>query len=181
MDTKRRPTPAENLSRAQRSIRAQHVEATAFLYAIVETANRLRTARSFDGEPAFRFDAQWSLLRAIERCGGAPSFSDLARMLRVTRQSARAQVLAAEKAGVVELFPDADDRRALQVALTRRGRQTLESHRMPAAVWIFTLLNGLERKALRSTDHVLRVIGLRLERYENEMKRAAAKRRGDLR
>jgi DNA-binding MarR family transcriptional regulator len=168
----------EKLTRAQRSIRAQRVEATAFLYAIVETANRLRTARSFDGEPALRSDAQWALLRAIERCGGCPSFSDLARMLRVRRQSVRSLVLAAEKAGVVELFPDPDDRRALQVALTPRGRQTLESHRMPATVWIFTLLNGLERKAMQSTAHVLRVIALRLERYENAMKRAAAKRRG---
>ena len=49
---------------------------------------------------------------------------------------------------------------------------------MPATVWIFTLLNGLERKAMQSTAHVLRVIALRLERYENDMKRAAAKRRG---
>ena len=177
MDPKR-PMQDEKLTRAQRSVRAQRVEATAFLYTIVATASRLRAARNFDGEPALRYDARWALLQAIERCGGAPSFSDLARLLRMRRQSVRPLVVAAAKTGVVELFPDPDDRRALQVALTPRGRQTLESNRMPAAVWTFTLLNGLERAAMQSTTHVLRVIALRLERYDNELKRAAAKRRG---
>jgi hypothetical protein len=39
------------------------------------------------------------------------------------------------------------------------------------------LLNGLERKALQSTSDVLRVIGQRLDRYEQELKNAAVERR----
>jgi len=155
-------------SRARQSVRGEHVEATAFLYVIVETADHLRSARDFDGSPALRFDARWALLRSIEQCGGCPSFSDVARMLRVRRQSARALIVAAEKAGVVEVFPDPYDRRAFQVALTTSGRRTFENHRLPDMTWIFTLLNGLEPKAMQSTAHVLRVIGQRLERHEKE-------------
>jgi DNA-binding MarR family transcriptional regulator len=85
--------------------------------------------------------------------------------------------LAAQAGGVVKVFPDPDDRRALQVALTPSGRRTLETDRLPSFIWTFTLLNGLERKAMQSASHVLRVIGQRLDRYELELKKAAAERR----
>lgn len=111
-----------NLTPAQRRARSEHVEATAFLHAIIEAADRLREARAFDGTPALALDARFVLLREIERCGGAPSFADLGRLLGVTAPAARAQALAAERAGVVELFPSPDDRRLIQVALTPAGR-----------------------------------------------------------
>jgi hypothetical protein len=62
-----------------------HVEATAFLHEIVGAANCLREARAFDGSPALSHGRQWQLLHAIERCGSAPTFSDLARALGVSR------------------------------------------------------------------------------------------------
>jgi hypothetical protein len=58
--------------------REWHVEATAFLYEIVRTADALKEARGFDGDPALYFSARWRLLRAIERHGGAPTFAGLA-------------------------------------------------------------------------------------------------------
>ena len=82
----------------------------------------------------------------------------------------------AERAGVVELFPDPDDRRVLQVALTRSARRVLEAGKLPDSGWVFTLLNGLEPAAMRATGNVLRVIRQRLERYAAEVPRAA--RRG---
>jgi len=124
-----------------------HVEATAFVHEIVMTADALRMARAFDGEPAMHFDTRSRLLRAIERCGGAPTFTDLGRLLGMSRQAARTHALAAAEAGVVELFQAPDDRRAWQVALTPSGR---------------------------TTRHVLHVIRQRLERYENDLR--AAKR-----
>jgi DNA-binding MarR family transcriptional regulator len=150
------------------------VDATVFLYGIVETADRLRAARDFADEPALRFDREWKLLRAIERCGGCPTLSDVGRLLRVTRQSARASTLVAERSGLVELFTDPQDRRVLQVALTPSGRRTLDAQRTPPLPWMFTLLNGLEPTAMRATTHVLAVIRQRLERYA---RRSAARRR----
>jgi hypothetical protein len=119
-----------------------HIEATAFLHEIVRVADCLRAARAFDGEPAMHFGARWQLLRAIERCGGAPTFADLAR--------------------------------ALQVALTPAGRRRLDAQRVPQFAWLFTLLNGLEPEAMRSTHHVLNVIRLRLERYASERRALSA-------
>jgi hypothetical protein len=95
----------------RRLVRDDHVEATAFIHEIVMTADSLREARAFDGESAMHFEPRWRLLRAVERCGGAPTFTDL---------------------------------------------------------------NGLEPAPMRTTRHVLRVIRLRLERYENNLR--AAKR-----
>jgi DNA-binding MarR family transcriptional regulator len=143
-----------------------HVEATAFLHEILMAADRLREARAFDGSPALHLSPRWRLLRTIERCGGAPTFSDLARVLGISRQTARQQALETAEAGLVELFQAPDDRRAWQVALTPAGRRALDEQRMPQFAWLFTLLNGLEPAAMRSSTHVLRVIRLRLDRYE---------------
>jgi DNA-binding MarR family transcriptional regulator len=161
------PDPETKL---QRTLRAERVAATMFLYAILEAADRLREARAFDGSPALALGARSHLLRAIERCGGAPTFADLARLLRITPPAARARALAAERAGVVELFPCLDDRRMIQVALTPAGRRRLEAERLPDLGWLFTLLNGLEPKVMRNTAHVLRVLAARLARYEREMR-----------
>ena len=108
--------------RRHRHVRDEHVEATAFLHEIVMTADALRDARAFDGQSAMHFDTSSRLLRAIERCGGAPTFTDLGRLLGMSRQAARGHALTAVKAGVVELFQAPDDRRAWQVVLTPAGR-----------------------------------------------------------
>jgi DNA-binding MarR family transcriptional regulator len=154
----------------QRLVRAQRAAATAFLHTILEAADRLRDARAFDGSPALWLDSRTHLLRAIERCGGAPSFADLGRLLEITPPAARQQALAAERAGVVELFPCPDDRRMVPVALTPAGRRALEARRLPELGWLFTLLYGLEPKLMEKTAHVLRVLAARLARYEREMR-----------
>jgi DNA-binding MarR family transcriptional regulator len=118
------------------------------------------------------FGTRWRLLRAIERCGGAPTFTDLGRLLGMSRQAAREHAVKAASAGVIELFQSPDDRRAWQVALTAAGRRALEKQRMPSFSWLFTLLNGLEAGAMRSTHHVVRVLRLRLEHYERDRRRA---------
>jgi DNA-binding MarR family transcriptional regulator len=172
MDSDHRNQRDPERRKQRRSVRDDHVEATAFLHEIVMTADSLREARAFDGESAMHFEPRWRLLRAIERCGGAPTFTDLGRLLGMSRQAARGHALAAARAGVVELFQSPDDRRAWQVALTASGRRELEWQRKPQIAWIFTLLNGLEPAPMRTTRHVLRVIRLRLERYENDLRAA---------
>jgi len=157
--------------RPRRLLGGFHVEATAFLFEIVATADSLREARDFFGEPAMHLDTRSRLLRAIERCGGAPTFTNLGRLLGVSRQGAREHALKAAEARLVELFQAPDDRRAWQVALTPGGRRELEYQRMPPVDWVFTLLNGIEPATMRSTQHVLRVIRLRLERYEKDRRR----------
>lgn len=91
----------------------------------------------------------------------------------MSRQAAREQALKTAEAGLVELFTAPDDRRLLQVALTSAGRRELDRQRMPDFGWVFTLLNGLEPSAMCETNHVLRVLRQRLERYQREMRRVA--------
>jgi DNA-binding MarR family transcriptional regulator len=165
----------------QPPFREYHVESTAFLHEIVRAADALKGAKAFDGEPALHYGARWQVLRAIERCGGAPTFSDLARSLRISRQTAREHAIRAARVGVVELLPAPDDRRVVQVALTPAGRRALEAQRMPALSWLLPLLNGLKPEAMRSTNHVLRVLRLRLEqqaRERLEVSAASARRSG---
>jgi DNA-binding MarR family transcriptional regulator len=151
-------------------MRNELFEAARLLYAIVETGDCLRAAQSFSREPALRLDRRSELLAAIDKSGGCPTFSDVGRALRVTRQAARAFVLAAEKAGDVELFVDPGDRRSFQVALTAPGRRKLEGRRLPPSDWTFTLLEGVFTESMRTTAHVLGVIRERLRRYEKELR-----------
>jgi hypothetical protein len=117
----------QDRARRQALFRRHHVAATAFLHEILLTAEALERARNFDGGPAMHFDARSRVLRAIERCGGAPTFTDLGRLLGISRQAAREHALAAVRAGVVELYQPPNDRRAWQVALTPAGRRLLAS------------------------------------------------------
>lgn len=55
---------------------------------------------------------------------------------------------------------------------TSAGRLALEARRLPSSMRVFTLLNGLEADEMRRTHDVLQVIRLRLERYENDRRRA---------
>jgi DNA-binding MarR family transcriptional regulator len=162
-------------------MREEHVGMTAFLHEIVAVADRLREARAFDGQAALRFDREWQLLAAIERCGGAPTFADLGRFLGVSRQAARTFALEAAERGTVELFAGVDDRRVWQVMLTARGRNVLETSRLPNLVWTLTLLNGLEPAAMRETTHVLSVVRRRLERYAREQRGARGARQTGIR
>jgi len=152
------------------------IEAAAFVYEIVLVADALKEAHTFDHDTALHFGRRWQLLRAIERCGGAPTFTDLGRLLGMSRQAARELAIKEAETGVIEIFPAHDDRRAWQVMLTPIGRRALAAQRVPNATWLFTLLNGLDPAAMRMIQHVLRVIRLRLERYERELSRAAARR-----
>jgi DNA-binding MarR family transcriptional regulator len=163
----RKQQPRRSLERAMRH---QLFEAARFLYAIVETGESLRAALDFAREPALRLDRLSQLLAAIDKAGGCPSFSHLGRALRVSRQAAREIVLAAERAGRVELFADPFDRRSLQVGLTPSGRRELERRRVPASDWTLTLLNGLPPQAMRTTAQVLGVIRERLRRNERDLK-----------
>lgn len=117
------PPPRRNSGARQPPFREYHVEATAFLYEIVRAADALKEAKAFDGEPALHYGARWQVLRAIERCGGAPTFADIARSLGMSRQAAREHAIKAASVGVVELLTAPEDRRVLQVALTPAGRK----------------------------------------------------------
>jgi DNA-binding MarR family transcriptional regulator len=130
----------------------------------------------FSHEPALRLDRRSQLIAAIDKAGGCPGFSDVGRALRITRQAARELILAAERAGVVELFTDPFDRRSLQVGLTSSGRRELDRRRLPATDWTFSLLDGLPAESVHVTAETLGTIRRRLSRFEAELRQARSKR-----
>ena len=86
---------------------------------IVATAELVAAARSSSGEPIYRTDSIASLLRAIERSQYCCAIADAGRLLGVSRQRAQQIVHAAERRGAIQLVTNPDDRRILQIQLTR--------------------------------------------------------------
>lgn len=150
--------------------RIQHsvwlVEAIALIHEIVSTGERIAAARDWDGAPALAVDPSTRLLAAIDSSTYWLSISDLARALGIRRQSAHALVREAALCGDVVLHRNPDDRRIVKVRLSANGRKTLAAVRGKETEWVIILLNGLGRREAAATNHVLRVIGQRLERTE---------------
>ena len=86
------------------------------------------------------------------------AIADVARALGVKRQTAHELVHATAAAGYVELLPNRDDRRILQVFLTAQGRAELARVRTSEAVWLQLLLRGLGG-GCRAGDSSAKVVG----------------------
>jgi DNA-binding MarR family transcriptional regulator len=138
------------------------------LYEITTTSDRIVAARTASGERVQRTDALWRLLETLERSRYCLAIADVARALGVTRQTAQPLCRAAAGAGFVELLPNPDDRRILQLFLTPQARAELARVRSAEAIWLHVLLAGLKDWHMTTVTHVLRVMRLRLERDERE-------------
>jgi DNA-binding MarR family transcriptional regulator len=157
---------AANSERRRYLGRAWRAEALEFVNGITKTAELIERARAPNGELVFRRDPQFALLLALERLGGYPSISEIARALHMSRQAAGRIVAAAAQAAKLELLPDPYDRRSIQVALTPVGQRELAAMHARELTCITELLNGLGTRDMRLVEHVLRVIRRRLQRNE---------------
>jgi DNA-binding MarR family transcriptional regulator len=145
--------------------RAEGVE---FVRGIIDTAALIQGAHHTSGEPVFRTDARYKLLAALDRIGGWPSIAEIARVLRVSKQAAREQVIAAARVHLLELVPDPTDRRSIQIGLTPSGKSELAAARTGELSLLAMLLGGLDARDMRLVAHVLRVMRERLLRAERE-------------
>jgi DNA-binding MarR family transcriptional regulator len=145
----------------------QRAEAVEFVRGILDTAAALQRARTAGGEAVFRTDVRYTMLVALEQIRGWPSISELGRALRISKQAAREQVIAAAHAGLLELVPDPGDRRSIQIGLTPAGKAELAVGRGREFTRIATLLRGLGAPDMRLVAHVLRVMRERLLRSES--------------
>ena len=133
---------------------------------IVATAECTLRARSPVGIPIIRRDPIALLLRAVDRSPYCCAIADVARLLRVSRQRAHQIARSAERIGAVELLTNPDDRRIVQVFLTRASRAELDAARSAEKIWAACLLLGLNEHAMARTTRVLRAIRQRLMRDE---------------
>jgi len=167
---------AKNRERRRYLGKVWRQEAVEFVRAIAATAALIEQARDLGGELVLRTDVQFTVLSALERIRGYPSISELARTLRVSKQAARQNVIAAMRAGSVELLRDTYDRRSIQIALTATARRELAAARSRELAWVVRLLNGLDAREMRLVAHVLRIIRRRIQR-DQPLDRAGAGRR----
>jgi DNA-binding MarR family transcriptional regulator len=141
---------------------------------ITTAAELIADARDWHGGPIYRTDGVWRVLAAVERSEYCLAIADLARTLRMRKQAAHELAHEAVRAGVVELAPNPQDKRILQLLLTPQGRAARAAARTAEEVWLATLLNGLDDLELAATMHVVRVIRRRLERDARELERHKA-------
>jgi DNA-binding MarR family transcriptional regulator len=146
--------------------------ASDLFYEITTAAERIATARTMSGERVQRSDSLWRLLETVERSRYCLAIADVARALGVTRQTAQPLCHAAAVAGYLELLPNPDDRRILQLFLTPHARAELARVRTAEAVWLQVLLIGLGDHDIARVTHTLRVIRQRLEREQRRLSRS---------
>jgi DNA-binding MarR family transcriptional regulator len=140
---------------------------------ITGAAARIAAAKDPAGDPVFRTDAVWALLSTIDRSHYCCCLSDVGRLMMTSRQHAQRLALKAEDLGMLELARNPDDRRIVQLFLTKRGRDELAHARSQRSIWTARLLLGLDRVRLMTATHVVRVIRQRLARDESERRRAS--------
>lgn len=113
---------------------------------------------------------------AIERSPYCLAIADLGRLLRIRRKSANDLAHMAARAGFVELAPNPDDRRILQVLLTPRGRAEPAAARSVETIWRAALLDGLADQPMATATHVVRTMRQRLERDARELAQRSIER-----
>lgn len=166
--TSPQPKAPETAAARRSRLRQWQFEATAFVHELLAAADAIAEFRGAGGPPVLRTDPALRLLLAIEQSVGCPAISDVARRLKISRQSAAEQVHRAAAAGRLKLLRNRSDRRILQVELTALARQELRAARGDQALWILTLLNGLDVRELRRVAHILYTLRRRIARYASQ-------------
>jgi DNA-binding MarR family transcriptional regulator len=155
----------ERLIRERRQrLMALQIDCMSFLDQIVATARAIEEARDLECQAIASTPAQRALLRALARTRRCMGISDAARVLRISRQAARAVVLSAARSGLVELSTHPEDRRTLLIDLSSVARESLDAVRDDELRWAMEVLHGLDERVMRETERVLDVIRQRLAR-----------------
>jgi DNA-binding MarR family transcriptional regulator len=139
---------------------------------VMATSERIRAAQGHSRRGSTF--ATLRLLRVVAASNRYLAIAEAGRVLRLSRQAAHETVVRAAAAGFVELLPNRDDRRILQIELTPLGRSVLAKHEAKLSAWLGDLLIGLPGRDLATVIDVLRGFRERIVRAEQ---RVAAKRR----
>ncbi|MFJ4188921.1 MarR family winged helix-turn-helix transcriptional regulator [Kitasatospora sp. NPDC089509] len=122
-----------------------------------------RTARA--GITAARSDVY--LLRALAEADGASRVGDLAARLMVKPSHVTRQIDRLESQRLVARTPDAQDRRARQVALTADGRAMLDRFKQANIIGLSSALDGVPEPDVAATVGVLNHL---IDRYVHRVR-----------
>jgi DNA-binding MarR family transcriptional regulator len=128
---------------------------------IIETF-RLNGALISSGDELVRdiglTSARWQILGAIGLEGRPLTVAQIARRMGLSRQAVQRVANDLKTAGLTEYQDNPDHKRAVLVALTKRGRDAYAKADARQARWVNGLGKGLDAKAIDQAADLLRTI-----------------------
>jgi DNA-binding MarR family transcriptional regulator len=98
---------------------------------------------------------QWAILSALADGDGPVSLAALARTLMVSKQNMTGMIARLGQLGLAERNDDPNDLRSSRVALTRRGRATVEKLRPVYEQWRRELAGAVAERDLAAAERTL--------------------------
>lgn len=112
----------------------------------------------------------WELLTAVDDSAYCLSISDLARVLRQSRQRVHRLAARLARKGYLEMRPNHDDRRLLQLFLTSSGKSLIAHARRQFSDVLRACILDADTRELLAAERVLRKLRLRFEEHEQHLK-----------
>ena len=148
------------MTRMKRHLRRHNIRQ--FAKEIHNAANCLSECRATISQQSGLTVEHWRALAAIDRSSFVLSISDLARRLRRSRQSVHPLALGLERIGWIRFLPNPDDRRLLQMELTRHGKTVLSIAEDRFDFWLLTMASDLDDRELWVLINTLREVRERI-------------------
>lgn len=121
------------------------LEQKAYIFgAVFALSNRLQVlGDSFDKNMTIK---QWLFLVCVFKYGEPPTISEVAEFIGYSRQNARRIADALEERGYVTITKDANDARALRIALTKKCAEYFAKRERKELDFIDKLFSGFDTK-----------------------------------
>jgi DNA-binding MarR family transcriptional regulator len=110
---------------------------------------------------------RWRALAVIVHSPLVLSVSDLARRLRLSRQSVHRLALGLARAGWIQYLPNSDDRRLLQLEITASGKRILDEAEYRFTTWLTVMTYDLSEHELRQMVSAVRCVRERIARVRD--------------
>ena len=107
--------------------------------------------------------ARWQVLGAVAKSEEAPSLSDIARSMGLSRQAVRRVVNELEAEGLLETSAHPENRRLRLVGLTTAGKSAHDGANERQVPWAERLASGIEAAKLAAAAEIIRDLRQRLE------------------
>jgi DNA-binding MarR family transcriptional regulator len=129
---------------------------------VIQLANLLTRRLAPVFEKARVTPQQWAILSVLDR-SGPMSPASLARAMMVSKQNMTGMMVRLEQLGFAERSGDPEDLRSSRVALTRRGRATIEKLRPAYEQWRDALAGAISERDMATTARTIEQLIEKLE------------------
>jgi DNA-binding MarR family transcriptional regulator len=125
---------------------------------VIQLANLLTRRLAPVFEKARVTPQQWAILSALAANNAPMSLASLARTMMVSKQNMTGMMARLEQLGLAERADDPEDLRSYRVALTRRGRATIEKLRPAYEEWRDALGGELSERDLATAAKTIETL-----------------------